>query len=54
MPLTDSDRARIDAMSLHDMEFIFATMTPMSWPFNDREAGDYFLKRYEEFGGSVD
>lgn len=54
MPLTDNDKERIDGMRLHEMEFLYASMTPMSWPFNDREAGEYFLKRFEEMGGDLD
>lgn len=54
MPLTDNDRDRIDEMTLHDMEFIYATMTPMSWPFNDRDAGDYFLDKFMQMGGNPD
>lgn len=51
--LTEEDREHIDQMSLNDMEFIYRTATPMSWPWHDKDVGDYFIKVFESLGGDT-
>jgi hypothetical protein len=54
MAMSSTERECIDSMTLHDMEFQFAIATPLSWPFCDKECGEYFLERFIALGGDPD
>lgn len=54
MPMSQSEREVIDGMTLHDMQFQYAIATALSWPFCDKECGEYFLERFVALGGDPD
>lgn len=51
--LDQDDKARIDQMTLKDMEHVVFHTPVFSWPFKDADTGEYFLRRYDAARTSV-
>lgn len=52
--ISDGDKARIDKMSLDDMEHVWNTTPSFAWPFKSAEVGDYFCERFERLKAERD
>lgn len=46
MALSQTDREKIDGMSLKDMQAIWDSTPGFVWPFKDFETGEYFIERF--------
>ena len=49
--MTEQDKHRIDSMTREQMARIWRFSPVGSWPFNERESGDYFTNRFKKLGG---
>ncbi len=49
--MTNEEKARIDAMSQMEMAEKLRFTPVGRWPFNEVEAGEYFMKVFRDKGG---
>lgn len=51
MSLNPEDKAKIDAMGHHTMAQYLRHHTLLSFPWDDADAADYFMERWNSFEG---